>query len=94
MNILLSAGQEADRENVGTIKIRHLSTVASSSPTINQTQQQNLDEGSDVHGTTKETISTLSNVNIKNILKQFQVKRWRMMPLKRYFFCITIMLRT
>ena len=37
MNILLSAAQEADKENVGTIKIRHLSTVASSSPTINQT---------------------------------------------------------
>lgn len=75
MNILLSAAQEADKENVGTIKIRHLSTVASSSPTINQTQQQNLDEGSDVHGATKETISTLSNVNIKNILKQFSGKK-------------------
>ena len=35
MNILLSAAQEADKENVGTIKIRHLSTVASSSPNQN-----------------------------------------------------------
>ena len=34
-----------------------------------------MDEGSDVHGATKETFSTLSNVNIKNILKQFSGKK-------------------
>tara|TARA_B100000900_G_scaffold83744_1_gene67733 strand:- start:11657 stop:12442 length:786 start_codon:yes stop_codon:yes gene_type:complete len=72
---LLSAAEEANNENVGTIKIRHMTskTIQSNNRKINETPlNENKDSTSSLN---VKKIETLSPINIKNIMKQLSGKK-------------------
>ena len=72
---LLSAAEEANNENVGTIKIRHMNSTTISSHNSKKDETPLNENKDEISSLNVQKMETLSSMNIKNIMKQLSGKK-------------------